>query len=205
MLPFFFCQNRVTFSTTMARLCLLKPVDVQSLTVPLTSTVAIITVWCAVKLIDIEPRAVPDSSIGMPPTAEPSPNPAETDLSTDSTFLHCRMAPVQPTSSFCATTVCWDTNLRHLCACCPVKAVPTRNKTGIVTFVAISAMIARVVADETVCFAEHCVVWAFPRNWKQNDVISTLWPNDVTIAHGGILSQVNKRRASRTIILSLID
>ena len=98
------------------------------------------------------------------------------------------MAPVQPTSSFCATTVCWDTKLRHLCACCPVKAVPTRNKTGIVTFVAISAIIARVVADETVCFAEHCVVWAFPRNWKQNDVISTLWPNvnvETLLTRGG--------------------
>ena len=156
MLPFFFCQNRVTFSTTMARLCLLKLVDVQLLTVPLTSTVAIITVWCGIKPVDIESRAVSHSSFGILPTTKA--NPVKADLPTDSTFLHCRVVSVQPTSSMCATTVCWDTKLRHLCACRPVKAVPTRNKTGIVTFVAISAMIARVVADETVCFAEHCVV-----------------------------------------------
>ena len=124
-----FCQNSVIFSTTIACLCLLKLVDTL-LTVPLDSTVAIVTVWCAVKLIDIEPRAVSHSSIGAWRTATMV---AKADLPTDSTFLHCRMVSVQPTSSMCATTVCWDTELRHLCACCPVKAVPATKME--VTFV----------------------------------------------------------------------
>ena len=122
---FLFCcyQNRVTFSTTssVARLCLHKLVYIL-LTVPLASTVAEVTGWCGIKSVDIESRAVPHSSICVERTA--NANPVKTDLTTDSTFLHCRMAPAQPTSSMCATLVCWDTKLRHLCACRPLEAVP---------------------------------------------------------------------------------
>ena len=58
-----FCQSRVTFSATIARLCLLKLVDTL-LTVPLDSTVAVVTA-CGVKPVDVKPRAVSHSSIGV--------------------------------------------------------------------------------------------------------------------------------------------
>lgn len=104
-----FFPNRVTYFRTLCRVYL--------------ATVTQWTVWCWIKIINVEFSTVTNSDVIWPFTAARGTMKAHLGLYCP--ICHCGMCGVEPSWVLCATAMLHDTGLGHLIASISCKSIPS--------------------------------------------------------------------------------